>query len=239
MRSAQQPMRSAQQMKADMIEGPETPETPVGDATIGCGSATAESAKRFQILNGARRCFLASGFDAASMGEIAREAKVSKGTLYVYFDSKEALFSALVEEAKQDTAERLQRLDEDEGDVRVALIRFAEGLITKLTRAEHVAVTRMIIGASERFPEIARSFFEAGPAYSARRLAEYLRARDTRGTLSVADPERAAWQFLGMCNHPVVVAVMLGGQTPPSAEEATKLAEAAVDTFYAAYRPKG
>ena len=40
------------------------------------------------------------------MGEIAREAKVSKGTLYVYFDSKEALFAALIEESKRETAER-------------------------------------------------------------------------------------------------------------------------------------
>jgi len=41
--------------------------------------------KRRQIIDGACRVFLERGFDAASMGEIAREAHVSKGTLYVYF----------------------------------------------------------------------------------------------------------------------------------------------------------
>jgi len=45
-----------------------------------------------QILDGARRVFLADGFDGASMNDIARVAGVSKGTLYVYFQSKEALF---------------------------------------------------------------------------------------------------------------------------------------------------
>ena len=54
-----------------------------------------DSAKRRQILDGARRVFLSAGFDGASMGEIAKAARVSKGTLYVYFDSKEALFEAL------------------------------------------------------------------------------------------------------------------------------------------------
>ena len=39
--------------------------------------------KRQQILDGARKLFLAEGFDAASMGDIARSAGVSKGTLYV------------------------------------------------------------------------------------------------------------------------------------------------------------
>ena len=70
------------------------------------GAERSESAKRRQILEGARRVFLGRGFDAASMGEIAREARVSKGTLYVYFDSKEALFAALIEESKRETAER-------------------------------------------------------------------------------------------------------------------------------------
>jgi Bacterial regulatory proteins, tetR family len=54
-----------------------------------------ESAKRRQIMEGAREVFLSQGFDAASMGKIARKARVSKGTLYVYFDSKERLFEAL------------------------------------------------------------------------------------------------------------------------------------------------
>jgi AcrR family transcriptional regulator len=55
-----------------------------------------ESAKRRQIMEGAREVFLSQGFDAASMGEIARKARVSKGTLYVYFDSKERLSKPLL-----------------------------------------------------------------------------------------------------------------------------------------------
>jgi AcrR family transcriptional regulator len=54
-----------------------------------------DNAKRLQIMDGAREVFLAQGFDAASMGAIARKAGVSKGTLYVYFDGKEQLFEAI------------------------------------------------------------------------------------------------------------------------------------------------
>jgi len=57
---------------------------------------SSEGPKRRQIIDGACRVFLERGFDAASMGEIAREAAVSKGTLYVYFKSKEELFAAIV-----------------------------------------------------------------------------------------------------------------------------------------------
>ena len=53
------------------------------------------SRRHSEIMEGAREVFLSQGFDAASMGEIACEAQVSKGTLYVYFDSKERLFEAM------------------------------------------------------------------------------------------------------------------------------------------------
>src|SRR6516164_10016570 len=57
-----------------------------------------ETSKRRQILDGARKVFMDLGFDGASMGEIARAAGVSKGTLYVYFADKCGLFKAIVED---------------------------------------------------------------------------------------------------------------------------------------------
>ena len=70
-----------------------------------------ESAKRRQIVDGARAVFLAQGFDAASMNDIARAAGVSKGTLYVYFKNKEELFEAIVEQECEAQAEGIFDLD--------------------------------------------------------------------------------------------------------------------------------
>ena len=88
-----------------------------GDAAVAATREAAESAKRQQIIEGARAVFLAQGFDAASMGEIAREAGVSKGTLYVYFDSKEELFEAIVEEECRAQAEQVLPSIPDDHDV--------------------------------------------------------------------------------------------------------------------------
>ena len=55
--------------------------------------------------------FLGAGFDGASMGEIAKAAGVSKGTLYSYFASKEALFERLIRDERTSLAEALFRLD--------------------------------------------------------------------------------------------------------------------------------
>src|SRR3712207_9140178 len=82
-----------------------------------------ESAKRRQIMEGARQVFLARGFDGASMGEIAKVAGVSKGTLYVYFDNKESLFEALTTEEKRGLAEVLFQLDAEDPDVRSVLTK--------------------------------------------------------------------------------------------------------------------
>src|SRR6201988_3308379 len=82
-----------------------------------------ETAKRRQIIDGARAAFLAQGFDAASMGEIARQAGVSKGTLYIYFASKEELFAVVVQESCQMQGETLLALDPGDHNVEAVLTR--------------------------------------------------------------------------------------------------------------------
>jgi len=201
-------------------------------------AAAPESAKRTQILEGARRVFFARGFDAASMGEIAREAKVSKGTLYVYFDSKEALFAALIAESKRDTAEQLLELDPDAEDVRTALEDFARRMLRRVVRPEHVALVRVVIGASDKFPALARAFYEAGPNHGRHLISVYLEAQRERGRLVMDDPETAAWQFMGMCCHPVTAHVLLAGQVAPEAERVRRYAEASVAAFLAGYRAR-
>ena len=87
------------------------------------GHADDEGAKRRQIVDGARAMFLAQGFDAASMNDIARAAGVSKGTLYVYFKNKEELFEAIVEQECEAQAEGIFDLDPNDHDVEAVLTR--------------------------------------------------------------------------------------------------------------------
>jgi len=195
-----------------------------------------ESAKRKQIIEGARSVFLSEGFDAASMGEIAREARVSKGTLYVYFDSKEALFAALIAESKRATAERnLAALDPEDPDVERVLAGFAAGLIEKVTEPEHIALVRMVLAAAEKFPSVGRTFYEAGPAHGAACLTAYLEEQNRRGRLAIPDPATTAWQFLGMCTHSLVVAILAGATLVPDRPQVERLAGAAVEMLVRAY----
>lgn len=199
----------------------------------------ASAAKRRQILDGARRAFFAAGFEATSMGEVAREAGVSKGTLYVYYNSKEALFAALVEERKRQCAEQRTPLDSRDPDVATVLTDFAIRLIRRMAEPEHTQLLRMVIGVGDRLPGPARSFFEAGPDYGARVIADYLAALAAEGRITVANPRRAAWLFLSMAVHPVMTGLLLAGRPAPDDARVRELAQMAVDTFLAAHPLKG
>src|SRR5271156_1584220 len=91
-----------------------------------------DNAKRRQIVEGARSIFLANGFDAASMNDIARAAGVSKGTLYVYFTNKEQLFEAIVHAECLVHAETTFDLDPNDHEVEATLFRLGKGFIAFL-----------------------------------------------------------------------------------------------------------
>src|SRR5882672_6805507 len=121
-----------------------------------------EGPKRRQIIDGACRVFLQRGFDAASMGEIAREAGVSKGTLYVYFKSKEELFEAIVEEQRLQEAEQIFALDEA-ADIEAELIRFGVAFAKFLCRPDGLPALRTVMAIADRMPELGAKFYAAGP----------------------------------------------------------------------------
>ncbi len=199
--------------------------------------AALDSAKRRQIVDGARQVFLAQGFDAASMGEIARAAGVSKGTLYVYFESKEELFAALVKSQCALTAERLFELDVDNHDLRDVLTRLGLSFVNAMIEPRHVATIRMVIGSADRKPEIGRLFVEAGPRAGVRRLSKWIEAKIAQGELDCPDPELASWQFLTMCHTAVTMPVLVGGEAPPPQERIAYVVDSAVETFLRAFTP--
>ena len=196
----------------------------------------AESAKRRQIMEGAREMFLAQGFDGASMGEIARSAGVSKGTLYVYFDSKEQLFQAIVEEECQAQAEQVFALDSDDHDVEAQFLRLGRDFVRFLCTPTRVSPLRTVISIADRMPELGKRFYETGPAYGIARVARYLEDQVAAGVLAIEDCELAAAQFLDSCQSTTFKPLMFNAAGPPSEKRIDYVVRRAVKTFLAAYR---
>jgi AcrR family transcriptional regulator len=193
-----------------------------------------DGAKRRQILDGATAVFLEKGFDAASMGEIARAAGVSKGTLYVYFDDKQALFDAIVQEACHIHAERVFEFDHAERDVAAVLAKLGVAFATVMCRPEQMSAIRTVIAVADRMPELGRKFYETGPACGGQKLAAYLDAQVAASVLAVDDTVIAAEQFMGAVMATSFRRTLFNCGAPTS-EEIAYAVGIAVRTFMAAY----
>lgn len=195
--------------------------------------------KRRQIMDGARRVFSTLGFDAASVNDIAREARVSKGTLYVYFENKEQLFTALIfEERARHQADLFAAL-ESGPDVARALATFGERLARLLTTERIVRAQRVVVSMAERMPDLTRAFYHEGPEATARRLATYLEEQAREGRLIVPDPMLAAAQFIDLSQTLLSRARLFGAAAPGASEtEIARTVNGAVAMFMAAYGPK-
>jgi len=205
------------------------------DNDAGGTSSAGTDHKRRQILEGARRVFLAAGFDGASMGEIAKAAGVSKGTLYSYFASKEALFERLIHDERTSLAEALFRLDSDDPDTRSVLRRLGRSFLEMMIRPEHVSSVRMVIGVAEKLPRIGQVFYDAGPRQGAGRLAAYLDRQVAAGRLAIPDTAVAAVQFLDLCSGPVMKRLLFSVNEPLDRSMLERQVETALTMFFAAY----
>src|SRR5262245_4167780 len=194
-----------------------------------------DHAKRRQIMDGARAVFMAQGFDGASMGEIARQACVSKGTLYVYFDSKEELFEAIFEEESRAQAEQVFALDSNDHAVEGVLTRLGCAYVRFLCRPGGQSPLRTVVSISERMPEIGKQFYEAGPATGIARLSRYLEDQVAGGFLAIPDIEVAAAQFLDSCQSTMFKPLIFNFGGPPTDERINHVVGVAVRTFLAAY----
>jgi AcrR family transcriptional regulator len=210
-------------------------EAVVTDVAAARSGAGQDPRKRQQIIDGARRLFLAEGFDAASMGEIAKAAGVSKGTLYVYFESKEELFAELVAIERDKQFSPIFNFDPDDHDVEAVLRRLGHGFCHFVTLPHVVMGKRTVIAIGTRMPEITETFFREGPARCGAKLSEYLAAQVAAGVLAIPDTSLAAAQFLLLVQAEYGFRLLFGIGQAPSLEQATKIIDSAVRMFMAAY----
>jgi AcrR family transcriptional regulator len=196
-----------------------------------------DSSKRRQILDGARKVFMDLGFDGASMGEIARAAAVSKGTLYVYFADKFALFEAILEEEALQHGQVVFNFDPAR-DAETTLKEFGRAYIHMICRPGGGSAIRTVMAIAERMPELGRRYYARVMDKTVNRLAEYLRAHVAPGDLAIDDCDLAAAQFMEVCKASLFLPFIFQAAPAPSEERITAVVDSATRMFLAAYRAK-
>jgi TetR/AcrR family transcriptional repressor of mexJK operon len=194
--------------------------------------------KRRAITEAATRLFLRLGYGAVSMDAVARESGVSKATLYAHFTGKDRLFATIVAER----CRRLQAQAEADPawhghDVRTALTAMGRHWLTFLMSPDTLAIFRVVIAEAPRFPELAATFYDAGPRAMKDWLTGWVAAASADRLLSVADPLVAAEQFLALLRTGAFFRATLGVTEVPTEVERNAVVDHAVATFLRAFGP--
>jgi AcrR family transcriptional regulator len=156
------------------------------------------SARHRAILEAATTCFAASGFAGTSMDDVAAAARASKQTLYRTFGDKEGLFRAVIEaniaEAEAGTSDLLEGLA-DTDDLEVDLLAFARRHVHDVVQPHLMRIRRLVIAEADRFPSLARTWFERGPERAHDAFEALFAHLAARGLLRVEHPRIAAEHF--------------------------------------------
>jgi AcrR family transcriptional regulator len=148
------------------VAKPPKPRERVRTAAAGTGDQRArwrrrKDARPQEILDAALSVFADKGFAAARMDDIAARARVSKGTIYLYFPSKEAVFKALVQEMVGTQLARFAELaSAHRGPIAPLLAEILRSLCRFLATSDRVVLPKMVIAEAGNFPDLARIYRE-------------------------------------------------------------------------------
>ena len=194
--------------------------------------------RRRAILDVAREAFLAQGFAATSMSEIATRLGGSKGTLYNYFRSKEELFAAIMIDTCQGPSNAVfDHLPPIGGDLRTSLIQLGVGLLGFILSGPSMAIHRLTVAEADRFPALGRIFYETGPLRGQERLQVYFRTLIEAGQLKPCDAGTAARRFKDLILSDVYSRRLWGVLDPLTPEAIEAHAAESTDIFLAAFGP--
>lgn len=214
---------------------------------MGKGAETRAERTRAAITEAAAEQFLGAGFLGASMDDIAALAGVSKQTVYAHFESKEALFVAMVRGLTGGAGDEFRsRVADPTGERPVSefLIDFATSQLQIVMTPRLMQLRRLVIGEVGRFPELGRALHEKGPQRSIDRLSAAFAIYCELGALAIEDLDQAAtffnWLIMG---GPVNNVMLLGDDAILDEAGIERHAQEAVRIFLAAYgtggRPAG
>jgi AcrR family transcriptional regulator len=164
-----------------------------------------------EVLDAALALFTEKGFAQTRVDDIAKRAGISKGAVYLYFSSKEALVEGIVQRALGPIAEEaLERLATLPGDPRLVISSVLRVLGQRLTSAHALAIPRLVIREAPSFPEIANLYRRAVLDRVVPALTALIRRGIAEGHFRQIDPELTVRSVIGPVLMHMVLAEVFG-----------------------------
>jgi TetR/AcrR family fatty acid metabolism transcriptional regulator len=169
--------------------------------------------RRTEIVDAARSVFARRGFATAIMDEIAREAGIAKGTIYLYFRSKTEVFKAVLDEdmraLKKSTMERIDAAEDLHGKIRAFTV-------ARLENAETKKEIFQIMDNEHANAALTRSQYRDWLREPVLHLAASIERASTRGEIRRVPAEKTAWLVADMTRGTIQRRLLEKSDTPPS-----------------------
>lgn len=188
--------------------------------------------KEQEIRDVAAEYFLAHGYAGTSISEMAREAGISKESIYRYFESKDALFWAVIDTELADYQQKLNANVPDSADLRGTLLIVAETILTTLNSDRGLALRRLIFQQATVAPELGRHYFELGPQQADKILDDLFNAHKDETDFV---PANLTQYFVAMVGHRCVLERECMTRRLLTKAQLTTLSARIVDDFVQAF----
>lgn len=201
-------------------------------------AAVKSGSKREEVLAVASECFLNKGYDGTSINVMAREAGISKESIYRYFGSKEDLFLAVVERelevykgGMEDTS-----CDYYRQSLRDALYHLAESALKVISADHTMALRRLVFQMTSTHPKVGRYYYEAGPQVAYRNIRQILDYHLAHSDLKTdCDTDKLSHYFVSLVLHTPTLEKECGVRKALTAKEVQKRCQEVVDDFLTAF----
>jgi AcrR family transcriptional regulator len=188
-----------------------------------------------RLLDAAAVVFMEKGFEATSMGEIAKQAHASTETFYRHFPTKEELFQSVLLRHAELLKGKLTSVLMSQEAPEKALAAFGELGLSLLLAPEMLSLHRILVMEKGRFPEVVASFHAQGQARVHAALATYLAEQVKKGKLRKMNPDVAARQFFDLVIPEFMFGMNLRSEPAPTKAQMRQRVKEAIDCFLHGY----
>lgn len=191
-----------------------------------------------EILRAAYAVFTEKGFHGATMLDVASRARASKTTLYARFESKEALFQALIAWGTRQGADALDAIVNNQALDPLAMLHlFAAQVLSQMMQPEKLALFRIAMAEGGRLPEVGRIFGRYTRDHGVKSGRIIAKRLVEQGLIEIGDPEEYGHSFIGLLQGELFMRALLGSAPRPSAREIERHAHRAMTRLVHAFAP--
>jgi len=196
-----------------------------------------DAGKRDNIVRAANSLFMKNGYSLTSMEAVAKNADVSKLTIYSHFANKDELFKEVIRLRCDKLAAPESFMALADQPVEKSLLKLGIDFTSLVFRPDSIRLHCIMQAEAARHPKVVQIFYETGPKRVRSEFAKLLQEWNNQKKLIIPDASKASNQFFSLLKGEMLMQVILLRMPMPSETELKEHVRTTVDFFLSAYSP--